>query len=147
VSPNPVTAAAAWTAAVTVDAVAVAVVALLVGWDRWCPAGVAGCPTTVDLADRDALWLAILAGVLVLVALLGLVTGRFLLVLVQLALVVLLAAVAAQALPAAWTHLREHQLGRTAAAIVATTSSGPHSSTNSVLRVCETVPTFAPLGL
>jgi hypothetical protein len=147
VSPNPVTATAAWTAAIIVDIVATGIVAVLVGWDRWCPAGVAACPTPADRADRDALWLAILGGVLVLVALVGLVTGRFLLVLVQLALVVLLATVVAQALPAAWTRLRERQLGRTAAAIVATTCAGPHSRTNSVLRVCETVPTFAPLGL
>jgi hypothetical protein len=147
VSPNPVTAAAAWTTAAVVDVVAVVVAAALLAWDRWCPDGVALCPTEAQRPARDALWLAVLAGVLAVVALVALVRGRLLLAAVQVALVVALAVVAARLLPAAWAHLRERQFGWTAAAIVATTSFGPHSSTYSVLRVCETEPTRSPRGL
>jgi hypothetical protein len=83
VSPNPVTAAAAWTVAVTADVVAVAIAALALGWDRWCPAGTAGCPSAVDRVDRDALVLTLLGVALLLVAVVALVRGRFLLVLVS----------------------------------------------------------------
>jgi hypothetical protein len=147
VSPNPVTAAAAWTSAAVVDAVALVIAVAVLAWDRWCPAGVVLCPTRADRVTRDALWLALLCGVLVLVAVVALLRGRFLLALVQVALVVLLAVLAAQLVPGAWTHLRERQVGWTAAAMSDTRSRGPHSMTYSVLRVCETVPTFTPRGL
>ena len=146
-SPNPVTAAAAWTTTAVVDAVAVLVAGGLLAWDRWCPEGGALCPTDAQRPARDALWLALLAGVLALVALVALVRGRLLLAVVQVALVALLAVVAARWLPDAWTHLRERHVGWTASAIAATESCGPHSSTYSVLRVCETSPTRSPRGL
>jgi hypothetical protein len=147
VSPNPVTAAAAWTSAAVVDAVALVVAAALLAWDRWCPDGVVLCPAAADRPSRDALWLALLAGVLGLVALVALLRGRFVLALVQVALVVAVAVLAARLLPAAWEHLRERQLGWTAAAISASTSAGPHSTRYSVLRVWETAPTRSPRGL
>ena len=146
-SPNPVTAAAAWTTTAVIDAVAVLVAGGLLAWDRWCPEGGALCPTDAQRPARDALWLALLAGVLALVALVALVRGRLLLAVVQVALVALLAVVAARWLPDAWTHLRERHVGWTASAIAATESCGPHSSTYSVLRVCETSPTRSPRGL
>ncbi len=105
-SPNPVTGAAAWTAALAVDVIAVVVAAAVLGWDRWCPAGGAGCPAAGDRAGRDAWVLAVLAGVLLGVALLALVRGRLLLAAGQVALVVVLAVLAARALPQAFDQLR-----------------------------------------
>jgi hypothetical protein len=106
VSPNPVTAAAAWTFTLAVDVVAVAIAALFLGWDRWCPAGTAGCPSAADRAGRDALALAVLGAVLLFVALLALLRGRFLLVVGQLAVAAAVAYLASQAVPAAFDHLR-----------------------------------------
>jgi hypothetical protein len=121
VSPNPLTAAAAWTTAVIVDVVAVVVVGGLLAWDRWCPADAPLCPTSDERPGRNALLLAVLGAVLALVALVALVTGRFLLAVAQVALIVVLAVLAAQALPVAWAHLRDRQVGWTAATMRSTT--------------------------
>ncbi len=99
-SPNPVTAAATWTLALTVDALAIVAVVVVVAWDRHCTPGAFACPAG-DPARRDALALGLLGGVLLGIAVLGLVRGRLLLVLVQL---VLLAA-------AAWAAHREAPVG------------------------------------
>ncbi len=101
-SPNPVTAAAVWTFTVTADVVLVGAAVLVLGWDRWCPAGTWGCPTPSGRVDRDAFVLTVLGAALLVVALAALLRGRLLLALGQVALVVVLALVAAQLLPAAY---------------------------------------------
>ena len=101
-SPNPVTAAAAWTFTVTADVVLVGAAVLVLGWDRWCPAGTWGCPSPSERVDRDAFVITVLGAALLVVALLALLRGRLLLALGQVALVVVLALVAAQLLPAAY---------------------------------------------
>ena len=105
-SPNPVAGVAAWSAAATVDSAGIVLAAAVLGWDRWCPAGVAACPAGTGRTDRDALVLAILGGLLALVALLALVRGRLLLAVAQVALVAVLAVAADQTLPPAFDRLR-----------------------------------------
>jgi hypothetical protein len=102
-----VTAAAAWTTAVTFDLIVLVVAVIVLGWDRWCPAGTWGCPAAGDRTGRDALVLALLGAALLLVALVALLRGRFLLVVGQLTLVIAVAFAAARTSPAAFDHLRE----------------------------------------
>ncbi len=110
-SPNPVTAAAAWTLTVTIDVIAVAAAVAVIGVDRFlgsetCGAGTAFCPTPQQAKDRDAWTLGILGLVLLIVLVLALVRGRFLLALAQLVVIVALALLARQVVPVAFAQLR-----------------------------------------
>jgi hypothetical protein len=105
---NPITAAAALAAAVTVDVVVVALAAVALLWQQQCPDGFWTCPAPADRAGHEALALAILGGVLVLVAVAALLRGRMLVAALQVVLVVVLAVAAQQALPAAFAQLRSH---------------------------------------
>jgi hypothetical protein len=108
VSPNPVTGVAAWTVTVWVDVLALAAAALVLAWDHHCPIGAPQCPAPAQLARRDALVLAVLGGVLVLMALLALVRGRWLLLLAQVAVLVVVGLLASRAVPAGFSELRSH---------------------------------------
>ncbi len=108
-SPNPVTGAVAWTLAIAVDVVGVVVAAVVLGWDRWCPAGTTGCPTVAARSGRDALVVVVLGCVLLMVAVLALLTGRLLLAVVQVGLAVLLVVAVRQGMPEVWGHVRTHQ--------------------------------------
>ena len=124
-SPNPLAGAAAWSAAVLVDLLALAGATAVLGWDRWCPPGTSTCPAaSSDRTARDAAVLAALGGVLAAVAVVALLRGRWLLVVFQLVLVVGVALAAARADPAAFDHLRTQlHLGITAPRI----ASGPRT--------------------
>lgn len=107
-SPNPISAAAAWAAAVTVDLLAVVAAALVLAWQQQCPDGFWACPAPGDRPGHEALALAVLSGVLLLVALVGLLRGRVLIAAGQVVLLVVLAVAAQHALPAAFAQLRTH---------------------------------------
>jgi hypothetical protein len=111
VSPNPVTGAAAWTLAIAVDVIGVVAAAVVLGWDRWCPAGTTGCPTVTARSGRDSLVVVVLGCLLLVVAVLAMLTGRLLLAVVQVGLVVLLVVGVRQGLPEVWGHVRTHQFG------------------------------------
>ena len=105
-SPSPVTAVAAWTLALVVDVVAVALAAIALVWNHTCPQGVALCPAPADLARQDAWVLVALAAVLLAVALYGLLRGRWLLLVVQLALGAVLVLAAQAWVPNGFEQLR-----------------------------------------
>jgi hypothetical protein len=108
VSPNPVTAVATWTVALLVDVVAVGVAALVLLWDHGCPQDFAGCPAgnAADTASQDAWVLVLLGVVLLVVAAYGLLRGRWLLLVVQLALLVVLVLAAQALVPDGLAQLR-----------------------------------------
>jgi hypothetical protein len=108
VSPNPVAAVATWTVALVVDVVAVGLAGLVLLWDHGCPKDVAGCPAgrPSDTASQDAWVLVLLGVVLVVVAVYGLLRGRWLLLVVQLALLVVLVLAAHALVPDGLSQLR-----------------------------------------
>jgi hypothetical protein len=83
----------------------------VLGWDRWCPGGTTGCPAGAERTGRDALVVVVLGCLLLVVAVLALLTGRLLLAVVQVGLVVLLVVGVRQGLPEVWGHVRTHQFG------------------------------------